>query len=97
MHSVFGLRPLVNVPLATNTLTCDLWKWAMEETQQGKSNAPDLYSACFLEKGETVKRRDTNKKRHRGKVCETDGLFSLLKFFNATSNNKVSINPRGWD
>lgn len=26
MHSVFGLRPLVNVPLATNTLTCDLWK-----------------------------------------------------------------------
>lgn len=26
MRSVFGLRPLVNVPPATNILTCDLWK-----------------------------------------------------------------------
>lgn len=32
MHAVFGLEPLVNVPQATNTLTCDLWKWATEET-----------------------------------------------------------------
>lgn len=79
MHSVFGLWPLVNVPLATNTLTCDLWKWAMEETQRDKSNAPNLcnvfHFVCVREK---VKEKKTNKKRHRGKVCKIDGVFPLL-------------------
>lgn len=73
----------------------------MEETQRDKSNALDLYSVCFARRvcvcvfgiERHGKRQDTNKKRHRGKVCEIDGLFSLLMFFNATSNNKEPINP----
>lgn len=39
--------------------------------------------------GEMVKDKKTNKNRHRGKVWETDVLFSSLMFFNATSNHKV--------
>lgn len=78
MRSLFGLRPLVNVPLATNTLTCDLWKRAMEEMQQDKSNEPDLYSVCFTlcvsGKERDGKRQKTNKNKE-GKSVRLVGFF----------------------
>lgn len=47
MRFLFGLQPLVNVSPATNTLTRDLWKWAMKATQWDKSKALGRCSPCF--------------------------------------------------
>lgn len=91
MCAVFGLWPLVNVPLATNTLTSDLWKWAMEETPQDKASATNLYDVCFwkreMVKDKTLIKQDTERK------CVWLMAFLLLMFSNATCSHKEAVNP----
>ena len=63
----------------------------MEETQEDKSNAPDLYSVCVFGKRKMVKDKELIKRDTEGKCVRLMALFSFLIFFNATSNNKAGI------